>query len=142
MNTKQALLPIIVVLVVIVSVAFFLFNPVPPLSGDTVPQQEITTASHDGFMLDVTTDPTLSPAVTGAQLALAGRLATNDIQTISIESEESVEWSNGCLDLAAPNELCTQVITPGHRVVLGVGDKKYSYRTNADGTLIRFETEW
>jgi hypothetical protein len=58
-----------------------------------------------------------------------------------IEAEE-VSWGNGCLDLSAPEELCTQVITPGYRVTLEARGKVYIYRTNATGSFIRFESEY
>lgn len=52
-------------------------------------------------------------------------------------STEAVEWSDACLGLAAPDELCAQVITPGYRVVLSSLDRHYVYHTDQTGTNIR-----
>src|SRR5215207_9765356 len=39
------------------------------------------------------------------------------VETIQLESVEQTEWPNGCLGLPEPDEVCTEVITPGWLLV-------------------------
>lgn len=47
------------------------------------------------------------------------------------------QWPDSCLGLAADDEFCTQVITPGWEVTVRVSGETHVYRTNADGSSIR-----
>ena len=49
------------------------------------------------------------------------------------------DWSDACLGLAAQDEMCAQVITPGFEVTAQVSTdgSQFSYRTNADGSVLR-----
>lgn len=50
------------------------------------------------------------------------------------------EWSNGCLELAGPDEFCTQAIVEGWRVVLADGQQRWVYHTDASGQNYRLAT--
>lgn len=52
-------------------------------------------------------------------------------------------WSDGCLGLGGPAELCLAALTEGWRVELidTATGKSYVYRTNLDGTQVRRERE-
>ncbi len=56
-----------------------------------------------------------------------------------IESSQKT-WPNGCLGLAKPDELCTQMMVPGWRVVFSNGTRRWVYRTDATGKNYRLET--
>jgi hypothetical protein len=49
-------------------------------------------------------------------------------------SQEEVTWPDGCLGCPKTGEMCAQVLTPGYRVVLRVGDATYEYHTDLGGT--------
>ncbi|MDB9375495.1 hypothetical protein [Nodularia sphaerocarpa] len=46
-------------------------------------------------------------------------------------------WSNGCLDLPQTDELCTQALVPGWRVVVSNGKTNWTYHTNSNGRFLR-----
>lgn len=52
---------------------------------------------------------------------------------------EEVDWPDACLGLPAADEACAEVITPGYRITLTVGDDRYDFRTDRTGALIRQE---
>jgi hypothetical protein len=51
------------------------------------------------------------------------------------------EWSDSCLGLGGPAELCLQAMTPGWRVTVTDGSASWTYRTDASGQAIRQETQ-
>ncbi len=59
-------------------------------------------------------------------------------ESIQVLKVEAVEWSNSCLGCAAPETFCAQVITPGYRIVLKMGDATREAHTDAKGLQIRF----
>lgn len=48
-------------------------------------------------------------------------------------------WSNGCLGLAKPGEICTQATVEGWRVVLSNGQRNWVYRSDLGGRVLRLE---
>lgn len=46
-------------------------------------------------------------------------------------------WNNGCLGLSQPDEICTQALVPGWKVVVSDGKQKWIYHTNSNGRLLR-----
>ncbi|MCP6762259.1 MAG: hypothetical protein NHB32_26715 [Fischerella sp. CENA71] len=46
-------------------------------------------------------------------------------------------WSDGCLGLAKPDELCTQALVPGWRVIVSNGTQNWIYHTNSNGRSLR-----
>ncbi len=73
------------------------------------------------------------PAVSAAVQALANHLNVA-LDIIKVVSSEWVEWPDGCLGISTPGIMCTQVITPGYRVMLEVNGIQYEVRTNESGT--------
>lgn len=75
-------------------------------------------------------------AAAAAQQALVTTLGVNaaDVQITSVEIRQ---WRNGCLELARPDEMCTQAIVPGYLVMLEASGQTYAYHTNQDGSLLR-----
>jgi hypothetical protein len=95
-------------------------------------------------VLDETPVTDLSPE---EQTAVQGVLdniaetAGEDAQELSVLFIESQEWPDGCLGLAGPDEGCTFAIVPGYRIVVGQpGGLAFIYRTNFDGSVVRFES--
>lgn len=46
-------------------------------------------------------------------------------------------WRDGCMNLPNPDEICTQALVPGWRVVLSNGSQTWIYHTNSNGRSIR-----
>ena len=49
-------------------------------------------------------------------------------------SQDEMTWRDSCLGCPRTGESCTQVLTPGYRVVLRVSDATYEYHTDLGGT--------
>ncbi|BAT54458.1 hypothetical protein NOS3756_34280 [Nostoc sp. NIES-3756] len=46
-------------------------------------------------------------------------------------------WRNSCLELQRPEELCSQALVPGWRVVVSRGRQSWVYHSNQTGSVIR-----
>jgi hypothetical protein len=77
----------------------------------------------------------LSPAQRAAITALSQNLDLG-VDQIKVVSTEAVDWPDGCLGVSREEISCTQVITPGFRVILDANGKRVEYRTNQDGSMI------
>jgi hypothetical protein len=84
--------------------------------------------------------PTLAlpQAVIAAREKLAA-LLNIPVDQVDMVKFEKVDWPDGCLGLSQAGEMCTQVVTPGYKVILQVNQTQYIYRTNLDGTLVLSE---
>lgn len=98
-----------------------------------------TTPTPDGTLTatpEVTPTPDGTPAATpevpqAVEEALFGlatqhRLPVDDIELIEWEQ---VDWPDGCLGVPIRGA-CTQVITPGYRLIVEIEGEEYEYRTN------------
>ena len=82
--------------------------------------------------------PPYPPAVTAARQALADFMALQP-DAVAVAAYAPAEWSDSCLGLGGASESCAQVVTPGYRVILKVGEKFYVYHANQDGSTLRQE---
>ena len=48
-------------------------------------------------------------------------------------------WSNGCLGIAKPDEICTQALVEGWRVVVSGNNRTWVYRSDRNGRIVRLE---
>ncbi|HAC62318.1 MAG TPA: hypothetical protein DCF68_01975 [Cyanothece sp. UBA12306] len=66
-----------------------------------------------------------------------------DVTPEQLQMKESLAktWPDGCLGLAKADEFCTQALVEGWRIVITDGQKTWIYRTNAQGSAIRLESE-
>lgn len=74
------------------------------------------------------------PVVTLAREDLAARL-NMDVGDVSVLSIEPVEWPDTSLGNPQPGLLYLQVITPGYKLILEVGDFPYTYHTDLDAQV-------
>jgi hypothetical protein len=58
---------------------------------------------------------------------------------IEVKESHQKTWFDGCLELAKPDEFCTQALVEGWRIILQNNDKTWIYRTNNNGSIIRLE---
>lgn len=82
---------------------------------------------------------TLPPEVKNAVLEDLSRRTNKTVAALTILEAQKQTWSDGCLGLAQPDELCTQVITPGWQVVVSDGQENWTYRTDNTGSLVKLE---
>lgn len=61
------------------------------------------------------------------------------VESIQLQSIEQTDWPNGCLGLPEPEEVCTEVITPGWLLVFNIDGQEYRFRADQSGTVIRRE---
>ncbi len=78
-------------------------------------------------------------AVEATRIFLANELNIVPDQVI-VFAVKTTTWPDSCLGLAAQDEKCMLVETPGFRVTLTVGETNYTYRTDLTGENIRLET--
>lgn len=62
-----------------------------------------------------------------------------DLDQIKLLSFDQQEWSDSCLGLGRPDEICAQVITPGYEIAMLVGNVTYKVHTNLTGSAARLE---
>ncbi|MEA5515181.1 hypothetical protein [Nodularia sp. UHCC 0506] len=67
-------------------------------------------------------------------LARRQRILNKDIKIIDYRQQT---WNNGCLELPQPNELCSQALVPGWRVVVSNHKQNWIYHTNSNGRSLR-----
>jgi hypothetical protein len=88
---------------------------------------------------------TLAPVSAGAEAeaaeraalaALARALGLADYEMVLVSSTP-VEWSNACLGIEEPGEMCAEVITPGYQIVVEFNGVLHQYHTNQDGSVVR-----
>ncbi len=72
--------------------------------------------------------------------AIAAQLAFNlglDLDEISVLSSTDVEFTDECLDVALPDELCAQAITRGKVIVLEANGFEFEYHISEDGSRVQ-----
>jgi len=74
-------------------------------------------------------------AVKAAEKVLAEQ-TKNDITTIKVVSVEEVDWSDGCLGIQVAGVSCTQVITPGYKIILAIDAIQYEVHTDTSGMIV------
>lgn len=80
----------------------------------------------------------LPAGVKAVKVKAASEAKVNENEVVILSAFEK-EWSDSCLGLGGPAESCLFVMTPGYEVTLTVKGKEMTYRSNADGTVIREE---
>src|SRR5204862_7224692 len=86
----------------------------------------------------VTGSPTTSSTARQNAFRAAAAQLSHDVNaprdSIAGVSQDEMTWRDSCLGCPKTGESCTQVLTPGYRVVLRVGDATYEYHTDLGGT--------
>lgn len=59
------------------------------------------------------------------------------VRKLKITQYNQKTWSNGCLELPQPDEVCTEALVPGWRVVVSNGKQNWVYHTNSNGRSLR-----
>ncbi|MGD1897732.1 MAG: hypothetical protein ACFB16_12360 [Phormidesmis sp.] len=77
-----------------------------------------------------------SPALSQQLLQKASAQLQQPISSLSVGDIQAVTWNDGCLGLAEPDDLCTQAIVLGFRVIVKDGQRQWVYHISADGSQI------
>ncbi|MEH2061221.1 MAG: hypothetical protein V7K50_02945 [Nostoc sp.] len=67
-------------------------------------------------------------------LARRQKISATELQIIDYNQQT---WRNGCLELAQPDEICTQALIPGWQIVVSNGKENWTYHTNQTGSVLR-----
>ena len=65
-----------------------------------------------------------------------GRMEASQMRVVEVERQT---WSDGCLGLASSDQVCTQAMVPGWRVVVANGEQRWVYRTDESGSLVKLD---
>lgn len=143
-NYKQgsALIIILVVVIIIAAVYFIMTKSARETSEETTTNTPQTSApstnSAEGAPAGSIHNLSVPAGVAAARKQLAQKLNIAE-NTVVIMSAYEKDWSDACLGLAGPDEMCVAVITPGFEVTMQAQSKTYVYRTNTNGTVVRSE---
>jgi len=74
-------------------------------------------------------------AVATAKTRLAAHLSIPE-DSIQVVSAEAVDWSDACIGIHEPGQMCAQVITPGYTIMVDVDGQSYELHTNTSGSVV------
>jgi hypothetical protein len=117
-------------------------SPIPQQAASTSTSLPITTPDVEKIATETPTpvaeqnQTTVPNAAAAAQKMLGDRLGVS-ITEMKVLSVEETQWPDGCLGAAKPDEICTQAIVNGYRVILQLSGKQYEFHTDVTGTNIR-----
>ena len=63
-------------------------------------------------------------------------VSASQLRIVKVERQT---WSDGCLGLGGTDTMCTQSMIPGWRVVVANGERRWVYRTNQAGSLVKWD---
>ena len=82
----------------------------------------------------------LSDRVASAVITEVSKQTGIPTKNLKITQYSRQTWSNGCLGLSKPGEICTQALVEGWRVVVSGNKCTWVYRSNRNGRILRLET--
>ncbi|MBE9015080.1 hypothetical protein IQ272_02710 [Chroococcidiopsidales cyanobacterium LEGE 13417] len=81
----------------------------------------------------------LPPKVVQAVIADISQQQDISPEKLKVTKYSRESWSDGCLGLPQSEEICSQAIVEGWRVVVSDGSQKWVYRTDNSGRNVRLE---
>ena len=85
--------------------------------------------------------PQLSEAVRDTLLAAIATDQSVSVDQLQLLDATAQTWTDGCLGLAEPDEICTMALVEGWSVTVTHGEQTWTYRTDSSGEQIRLESE-
>jgi hypothetical protein len=61
------------------------------------------------------------------------------VEQLQLVSVDQVQWSDACLGLPRPDEMCAQAAVPGWRAIFDVNGQEVEVRTNLAGDVVRWK---
>jgi hypothetical protein len=107
----------------------------PPGSGLSTPTIAVPYPGPTELPPATQTPPGPTPAQTAAiqEVSKKYNIPADQIQIVSTEP---VTWPTGCLGVVIPGVMCTDVVTPGFRIILSANSQQFEMHTNQDGTSV------
>lgn len=109
-----------IALVAVLALGLAACQPVRPLPAEQAP--------------DVSSAPALSAeaqAMADAGIAFVAAAQAVAPEALTVLSVEAVEWPSAALGCPQPDMVYAAVVTPGYRIVLEVGDTRYTVHTDS-----------
>jgi hypothetical protein len=82
----------------------------------------------------------LSDQVTKAVITEVSKQTKIPANQLKITQYSRQTWSNGCLGISKPGEICTQALVEGWRIVVSGNNRTWVYRSNRNGRILRLES--
>ncbi len=76
--------------------------------------------------------------LSAARADLAAKLDV-PAESIGVKESAAVVWNDGSLGCPRPDQVYTQALEPGYRIILEHGDRQYDYRATERGYLVLCE---
>ena len=112
----------------------------PPGSVPATPTSNTSYPPPTSIPTEVSPTPTHIPVdLTPAQMAAIQEVSKKynlPVDQIQIVNTEAVTWPNGCLGAVIPGAMCTDVVSPGFRIMLTANGQQFEIHTNQDGTSV------
>ncbi len=83
----------------------------------------------------------LPESVKSAVLKDAAQRLGQQVSSLFIMQAQQKTWKDGCLELGSANTICSQVLVPGWRVIVGTKGQSLVYHTNKSGSVIKLNTK-
>ncbi|MBV6621730.1 MAG: hypothetical protein KI793_02055 [Rivularia sp. (in: Bacteria)] len=83
----------------------------------------------------------LPASVKSRVIADAARRLQKPVSSFFIMQAQQKTWKDGCLELRDANTICSQVIVPGWRVIVGTKGQSLVYHTNRSGSVIKLNSK-
>ncbi|MBW4480554.1 MAG: hypothetical protein KME54_27870 [Tolypothrix brevis GSE-NOS-MK-07-07A] len=133
LTTNQARIFTALILTGILSIGsnFTLIKNATAAPGNLMPE------STNEFIKENLRTNNLPRRVEAAVLRDASKRSQISIKDLEIVESTPRTWNNGCLGVSQPDEICTQALVPGWKVVVSDGKQKWVYHTNSNGRLLR-----
>ncbi len=109
--------------------------PARPIGPTVTVESSPATATVGGPPMDRRTSSGVEALTTLAKQDLVGRTGVSEAQ-ITVVSATSEEWRDSSLGCPQPGGMYAQVITPGYRIVLEAGGKRYEYHTDSSRVVL------
>ncbi len=83
----------------------------------------------------------LPQSVKSAVIRNASQRLRQPVSNFFIMQVKQKTWKDGCLELRDANTICSQVLVPGYRVIVGTKGQSLVYHTNKSGSVIKLNTK-
>ena len=87
------------------------------------------------------TDSQLPQSVKSGVIREAAQRLQKPVSEFFIMQAQQKTWKDGCLELRDANTICSQVLVPGWRVIVGTKGQSLVYHTNKSGSVIKLNTK-
>ncbi|KAB8331614.1 hypothetical protein SD80_024340 [Scytonema tolypothrichoides VB-61278] len=105
-------------------------------SAEAAPANYFATNANQVLKENIKTNSLPRPVASAILRDLSNREPTH-VRKIEIIDYSQRTWRDGCMGLPQRDELCTQALVPGWRVVLSNGSQTWIYHTDSNGRFIR-----